>query len=42
MDHLTGSFESFVSYIPCVDNERVRIANGSLAPIVGEGVNFFL
>ncbi|TYK05444.1 reverse transcriptase [Cucumis melo var. makuwa] len=34
-NHLTGSFESFVSYIPCASNEKIRIADGSLAPIAG-------
>ncbi|KAA0034891.1 reverse transcriptase [Cucumis melo var. makuwa] len=34
-NHLTGSFESFVSYTPCASNEKIRIADGSLAPIAG-------
>ena len=30
-DHLTGSFENFVFYIPCVGNEKkIRTADGSL------------
>ncbi|TYK06446.1 Beta-galactosidase [Cucumis melo var. makuwa] len=36
-DHLTGSSEHFMLYIPCVDNETFRIADGSLAPIAGKG-----
>ncbi|TYK14441.1 TMV resistance protein N [Cucumis melo var. makuwa] len=36
-DHLTGSSEHFVSYILCVGNEKIRITDGSLAPIVGKG-----
>ncbi|KAA0050709.1 Beta-galactosidase [Cucumis melo var. makuwa] len=41
-DHLIGSSEHFISYAPCVGNGKVRIANGSLAPIAGKGqiVNF--
>ena len=31
-DHLTDSYENFVSYILCASNEKIRIANGSLAP----------
>ena len=29
-----------MSYIPCVGNEKIRIANGSLAPIVRKGLIF--
>ena len=36
-DHLTGSSEHFVSYIPCAGNETIRIADGSLAPVAGKG-----
>ncbi|KAA0054937.1 Beta-galactosidase [Cucumis melo var. makuwa] len=36
-DHLTGFSEHFVTYTPCVDNEKVRIADGSLAPIATKG-----
>ncbi|KAA0055541.1 Cysteine-rich RLK (RECEPTOR-like protein kinase) 8 [Cucumis melo var. makuwa] len=36
-DHLTGFSEYFVSYTPCAGNEKIRIANGSLAPIAGKG-----
>ncbi|KAA0052230.1 reverse transcriptase [Cucumis melo var. makuwa] len=36
-DHLTGFSEHFVSYTPCAGNEKIRIADGSLAPIAGKG-----
>ncbi|TYK03453.1 Beta-galactosidase [Cucumis melo var. makuwa] len=36
-DHLTGSSEHFISYAPCAGNEKIRIADGSLAPIAGKG-----
>ncbi|KAL0553894.1 hypothetical protein IC582_007798 [Cucumis melo] len=36
-DHLTGSLEHFISYAPCAGNEKIRIADGSLAPIAGKG-----
>ncbi|TYK16799.1 reverse transcriptase [Cucumis melo var. makuwa] len=36
-DHLTGFSEHFVSYTPCADNEKIRIADGFLAPIIGKG-----
>ncbi|TYK01384.1 Cysteine-rich RLK (RECEPTOR-like protein kinase) 8 [Cucumis melo var. makuwa] len=36
-DHLTGFSEYFVSYTLCASNEKIRIANGSLAPIAGKG-----
>ena len=39
-NHLIGSFKSFVSYVPCVSNEKIRIANGSFAPIAGKGQMF--
>ena len=37
---LTGSSENFVSYFPCVGNENIRIAGGSLAPILGKWKKF--
>ena len=41
-DHLTNSSEHFVYYIPCAGNEKIRIADGSLAPIVGKWqISFF-
>ncbi|KAA0049856.1 Beta-galactosidase [Cucumis melo var. makuwa] len=36
-DHLTGSSEHFISYASCAGNEKIRIADGSLAPIAGKG-----
>ncbi|KAA0057242.1 ty3-gypsy retrotransposon protein [Cucumis melo var. makuwa] len=36
-DHLIGFSEHFVSYTPCASNEKIRIADGSLAPIAGKG-----
>ncbi|KAL0536842.1 hypothetical protein IC582_025805 [Cucumis melo] len=36
-DHLTGSSKHFISYAPCAGNEKIRIADGSLAPIAGKG-----
>ncbi|TYK26806.1 Beta-galactosidase [Cucumis melo var. makuwa] len=35
-DHLTGFSEHFVTYTPCAGNEKIRIADGSLAPIAGK------
>ncbi|KAA0032806.1 glutathione S-transferase DHAR3 [Cucumis melo var. makuwa] len=35
-DHLTGSSERFVSYIPYAGNKTTRIADGSLAPIAAK------
>ncbi|TYJ95765.1 Beta-galactosidase [Cucumis melo var. makuwa] len=39
-DHLTGSSEHFVSYIPFAVNEKISIANGSLALFAGITCNF--
>ncbi|KAL0546640.1 hypothetical protein IC582_016552 [Cucumis melo] len=36
-NHLTGFSEHFVTYTPCAGNEKIRIANGSLASIAGKG-----
>ena len=36
-NHLTRSFEHFVSYILCASNETIRIADGSLASIAEKG-----
>ncbi|KAA0025138.1 Retrovirus-related Pol polyprotein from transposon TNT 1-94 [Cucumis melo var. makuwa] len=35
-DHLTGFSEHFVTYTPCAGNEKIRIVDGSLAPISGK------
>jgi hypothetical protein len=36
-NHMTGSSKSFSSYTPRSGKERVRIADGSSAPIMGSG-----
>ncbi|KAL4010602.1 hypothetical protein IC575_030104 [Cucumis melo] len=36
-DHLTGYSKHFISYALCAGNEKIRIADGSLAPIAGKG-----
>ncbi|KAA0051242.1 retrotransposon protein, putative, unclassified, expressed [Cucumis melo var. makuwa] len=36
-DHLTGFSEHFISYTPCAGNEKIRIADGSLASIARKG-----
>ncbi|KAA0062437.1 putative mitochondrial protein [Cucumis melo var. makuwa] len=36
-DHLTGFSEHFVTYTPSASNEKIRIANGSLASVAGKG-----
>ncbi|KAA0051253.1 Beta-galactosidase [Cucumis melo var. makuwa] len=33
----SGSSEHFISYAPCVGNEKIRIVDSSLAPITGKG-----
>ncbi|XP_050936316.1 uncharacterized protein LOC103497029 isoform X2 [Cucumis melo] len=33
----SGCSEHFISYAPCAGNEKIRIADGSLAPIAGKG-----
>lgn len=35
-DHLTGSSNHFLSYHPCASHKKIRIADGSFAPIVGK------
>ena len=35
-DLLTGSSKHFVSCIPCAGNKKIRIPDGSLAPILGK------
>ncbi|KAL0538499.1 hypothetical protein IC582_027520 [Cucumis melo] len=37
IDHLTGSSEHFISYAPCAGNEKIQIADGSLASIASKG-----
>ncbi|TYK02021.1 Beta-galactosidase [Cucumis melo var. makuwa] len=36
-DHLTGFSKHFVTYTPCAGNEKIWIADGSLASIAGKG-----
>uniref|UniRef100_A0A1S8ADA3 Uncharacterized protein n=1 Tax=Citrus limon TaxID=2708 RepID=A0A1S8ADA3_CITLI len=36
-DHMTGNSQLFSSYIPCAGNQKVKIANGSLATVAGKG-----
>ncbi|KAA0054072.1 Beta-galactosidase [Cucumis melo var. makuwa] len=36
-NHLTGSSEHFISYVPCAGNEKIQIADDSLALIAGKG-----
>ncbi|KAL0561562.1 hypothetical protein IC582_001996 [Cucumis melo] len=36
-NHLTSFSEHFVTYTSCAGNEKIQIADGSLAPITGKG-----
>ncbi|KAJ9550707.1 hypothetical protein OSB04_014752 [Centaurea solstitialis] len=36
-DHMTGSSHVFSSYKPCSGTQKVRVADGSLAPVAGKG-----
>ncbi|KAA0042161.1 Cysteine-rich RLK (RECEPTOR-like protein kinase) 8 [Cucumis melo var. makuwa] len=36
-DHFTSFSEHFVTYTSCAGNEKIQIADGSLAPIAGKG-----
>ena len=36
-DHMTDNHKLFTTYIPCAGNMKVKIADGSLASIVGKG-----
>ena len=36
-NHMTGSFRDFVSYIFCFSRDKVRLADGSFAPISEKG-----
>ena len=36
-DHMIDSYHLFSSYTPCAGNLRVKIADGSLAPVAGKG-----
>lgn len=35
-DHMTDSHQHFTTYTPCASNLKVKIADGSLAPIAGK------
>lgn len=35
-DHLSRSYDNFLSYLPIVGNEKIQIAYGSLTPIAGK------
>ncbi|KAA0064303.1 Retrovirus-related Pol polyprotein from transposon TNT 1-94 [Cucumis melo var. makuwa] len=37
IDHLKGSSKHFISYAPCAGNEKIRIADSSLALITSKG-----
>ena len=34
---MTGASDLFTSYTPCLGKDKVRVADGSMAPIVGRG-----
>ena len=34
---MTGASDMFTSYTPCSGKDKVRVADGSMAPIVGRG-----
>ena len=36
-DHMNNLSHLFISYTPCYENKKARIANGSLSSIVGQG-----
>ncbi|KZV37837.1 hypothetical protein F511_10867 [Dorcoceras hygrometricum] len=36
-DHMTGSSKLFHSYIPCAGNQKIKIADGTLSAIAGQG-----
>ena len=35
-DHMTNSLHLFETFSPCLENKKVRIANGNFSPIVGK------
>ncbi|KAJ9693491.1 hypothetical protein PVL29_012321 [Vitis rotundifolia] len=37
-DHMTNSSNMFESYSPCLENKKVRIADGNFSPIAGKGL----
>ena len=36
-DRMTNLFHLFISYTPCSETKKVRIVDGSLSSIVGQG-----
>ena len=36
-NHMTGASNLFTSYIPCSGKDKVRVADGSMVPIIGRG-----
>jgi hypothetical protein len=36
-NHMTGASDLFTTYTPCSGKDKVRVADGSMAPIVGRG-----
>ncbi|KAK4253876.1 hypothetical protein QN277_010496 [Acacia crassicarpa] len=36
-DHMTDCPQLFTTYVPCAGSQKVKIADGSLAPIAGKG-----
>ena len=40
-NHMFNQSQLFTSNFSCVDNLKIRIANGSLSPIVGKGLVVF-
>ena len=36
-DHMTSARKNFFTYSPCLGHDKVRIADGSLSPIIGKG-----
>ena len=36
-DHMTSARKNFFTYSPCSGHDKVRIADGSLSPIIGKG-----
>jgi hypothetical protein len=36
-NHMTGGSNLFTSYMPCSGKDKVRVADGSMAPIMGRG-----
>ena len=36
-DHMTGDFQVFTTFKPCAHSQTVRIADGSLTPVIGTG-----